>query len=242
MVFVDTLGFQLFTLALVSVSVFYGGTMGYLTYRKFGPRRAYEQLRGQAVPLGLLGTVVLTIGLWGETSWPLPGSYNILFFDPYLLLGIALIGFAISVSYRLRTQYVGLLALMTGLLSIYYGYSAYTLGLTKEPVTMLLLYIALGGTAVFTFPVTLFIDRWIIAPEQPAVAETPAGSPSPSAGARTIAAQGAAGLIDGDPPVSTQMMILVGTFLIFLLFAAGSAILAMMIGGGAIPSHLASAP
>jgi putative membrane protein len=228
MTFVDTLAFQLFTLAFVSGLLFYSGLIGYVTYLKFGPRRTFEHLKAQAVPLGGLGVVVAAIGLWGEVVWPLPGSYNILFFDPYLLLGVVLIGFAISVGFRWRTQYVGLLAAMTGLLSIYYGANAYQLGLTKEPLAMFLLYVAMGGTAVFTFPVTLWIDRFIMTPV------TSTGTTGESAG-------------DSSSPeaisaMTSQIKVLFGGFLVFLLFAAGSAIMALIIGGGALPSHLNYAP
>jgi putative membrane protein len=223
MTFVDTLAFQLFTLAFVSGLIFYSGVVGYATYRKFGPRRTFEHLRAQAIPLGGIGFIIASIGLWGEVVWPLPGSYNILFFDPYVLLGIVLIAFAISVNFGRRTQYVGLLAAMTGLLSIYYGASAYQLGLTKEPFEMFLLYIALGGTAVFTFPVTLWIDRIIL-------------DPISSPGAATAEPSGA------TPMLLAQTKVIFGGFLLFLLFAVGSAILALLIGGGALPQHLTTAP
>jgi putative membrane protein len=242
MTFVDTLAFQLFTLAIVSGLLFYSGVVGYATYRKFGPRRTYEHLKAQAVPLGGIGLVIAGIGFWGEINWPLPGSYNILFFDPYLLLGVVLVGFAVAVEFRWRTQYLGLLAAMTGLMSIYYGYSAYTLQMTKEPLTMFFLYVAMGGTAVFTFPVTLWLDRIVIAPpplQEPATAPS---TTSARASPPELVAQVAAGLTDGDPIVPIQIKILFGGFLLFLLFAAGSAILAVLIGGGALPAHLTTAP
>jgi putative membrane protein len=227
MTFVDTLAFQLFTLAFVSGLLFYSGIVGYSTYRKYGPRRTFDHLKAQAVPLGGIGLIVFSIGLWGELVWPLPGSYNILFFDPYVLLGIVLLGFAISVNIGRRTQYVGLLAAMTGLLSIYYGYSAYTLSLTKEPLAMFFLYVALGGTAIFTFPVTLWIDRMVLEP-------TLGGVPAEESTGTTSRI--------GNPMVSLQTKVLFGGFLLFLLFAAGSAIMALIVGGGALPSHLSSAP
>ena len=82
MTFVDTLAFQLFSLAFVSGTLFYSGLVGYVTYLRYGPQRTFEHLRSQAVPLAGLGVVIATIGLWGEIAWPLPGSCNILFFRP----------------------------------------------------------------------------------------------------------------------------------------------------------------
>jgi putative membrane protein len=226
MTFVDTLAFQLFTLAFVSGLLFYSGVVGYVTYIRFGPKRTFEHLKGQAVPLGAIGVIIAAIGLWGEIVWPLPGPYNILFFDPYVLLGTVLIAFAMTVLFRWRTQYVGLLAAFTGLLSIYYGANAYNLSLTKEPLAMFLLYLAMGGTAVFTFPVTLWLDRFVIGP----ITSTDPSEGGPSSTATKIA------------QMSAEVKVLFGLFLVFLLFAAGSAIAALWIGGGALPQHLTAAP
>jgi len=242
MTFVDTLAFQLFTLAFVSAILFYSGVIGYLTYRRFGPRRTYEHLKGTIVPLGMIGIVVTTIGMWGEIVWPLPGSYNILFFDPYLLLGAVLLGFALSVTFKVKTQYVGLMAAMTGALSIYYGYSAYQLGMTKEPLTMLFLYVALGGTAILTFPITIFIDRMVLEPLTTPVA-TPATSeaPAPASGS-FFPSVVPGGFADADPQVALPWKVVFAGFSLFLLFAVGSAIIAIVIGNGALPAHLSSAP
>jgi putative membrane protein len=226
MTFVDTLAFQLFSLAFVSGALFYSGLVGYVTYLRYGPRRTFEHLRSQAVPLAGLGVVIAAIGLWGEIAWPLPGSYNILFFDPYLLLGVILIGYAVCLGIRWRTQYIGLLAAMTGMLSIYYGANAYNLGLTKDPLEMFLLYVALGGTAIFTFPVTLWIDRYVL---------TPLISPDSTPGGLSP---------DSKPSAATSMevKVLFGLFLFFLLFALGSAIATLFVGGNALSSHLSYAP
>jgi len=216
--FVDPLALQLFTLAFVAGLLFYSGVVGYVTYMRHGHRRTFEHLRAQTVPLAGIGAIVFAIGIWGEVTWPLPGSYNILFYDPYSMLGVILVGFAVSVNFRLRTQYIGLLAAMTGALSMYYGISAYSLGMTAEPLYMLFLYLALGGTAVLTFPVTIYIDQMVVGPE-----------------------------LEGAPDAVKKALTLpwklaYGGFLLFLLFAVGSAILALLIGGGALSSHLASAP
>ncbi len=216
--FVDPLALQLFTLAFVAGLLFYSGVMGYIAYNRHGHHRAYQHLRAQAVPLAGIGVITFAIGLWGEVTWPLPGSFNILFYDPYSLLGVILVGFAASVLLRLRTQYIGFLAAMTGALSIYYGIDAYQLGMTKDPLTMLFLYIALGGTAVLTFPVTIYIDRMVIEPELENMPEA------------------------AKKPLTLPWKLAYGGFLLFLLFAAASAILALTIGGGALSSHLASPP
>lgn len=218
MAFVDPLALQLFTLAFVAGLLFYSGIVGYRAYSRHGHHAAFEHLRSQVVPLAGLGVIVFAIGLWGEVTWPLPGSYNILFYDPYSMLGVILVAFAVSVLVRLRTQYIGFLAAMTGALSIYYGIDAFNLHMTQTPLTTLFLYIALGGTAVLTFPVTIYIDRMVVEPEL-------ANAPE-----------------EAKVPLTMAWKLAYSAFLLFLLFAAASAILALAIGGGALGSHLASPP
>ena len=91
---------------------------------------------------------------------------------------------------------------------------------------MFLLYFAMGGTAVFTFPVTLWLDRYVITPLS--------ASATPSEGAGSGAATVA--------QMTAEVKLLFSLFLLFLLFAAGSAIAALWIGGGALPQHLTYAP
>ncbi len=72
--------------------------------------------------------------------------------------------FAISVHKHFLTQYAGFLAGIVGIMSIYYGITACNPGLKKEQLIMLFLYLTLGGTALLTFPVTVFIDRMVVVP------------------------------------------------------------------------------
>jgi putative membrane protein len=228
MTFVDTIAFQLFTIAFVAILLFYAGISTYWEYLKRGFREAYRLMKAQAVVLSAIGLVILIIGFWGEFVWPIStivnganvlGAYDILFYDPYIMMGMALLGFSACVILRLDTKYSGLFALMVGALSIYYGTNAYSLGLTKEPTIMLLLYVAFGITGIFSFPFTLFIDRIIMGPLQ---GESTASS--------------------AQKPLTPFWKFAFACFVIFLLFSAISAILAIFIGGGALAPHLASPP
>ena len=101
MTFVDVLAFQLFSLSFISVLLFYSGISDYWAYIKRGFHEAYRLLKAQAVLLGIMGIVVMLIGFWGETNWPITvlsssgsnvlAAYNILFYNPYLMLGIVLV-------------------------------------------------------------------------------------------------------------------------------------------------------
>lgn len=155
--FIDDLAFELFTLSLVGVISLYMTTSVYLAYRK-GVKDIEKVLRPGAYPLGILGGIITIMSIYGEMTWPLPSSYNILFYDPYLMLGLILVMMSVSIILNQKLQYVGVIALFAGLIAIYYGVSAYTDKMTASPFAMLGLYIAFGLTGVFTYPATLIYD------------------------------------------------------------------------------------
>jgi putative membrane protein len=158
MAFIDDLAMELFTLALVGIVSVYMTASVYLEYRKNGAKNIEEILKPGVFPLGVLGVVILIMGFYGEMTWPLPGSYNILFYDPYMFIGMILVMMAIAIGYRQKLQYVGILAFFAGIIAIYYGANAYIDKMTSSPIAMLGLYIAFGLTGVFTFPTTLIYD------------------------------------------------------------------------------------
>ncbi|MCL5881779.1 MAG: DUF981 family protein [Candidatus Thermoplasmatota archaeon] len=157
MAFIDDLAMELFTLSLVGVvSIYLTGSV-YMAYRK-GIKDIEGVLKPGVYPLGVLGAIITIMGIYGEMTWPLPGSYNILFYDPYLIIGLILIIMAVSIAMKQKLQFTGILALFSGLVAIYYGANAYMDKMTSSPIAMLGLYIAFGLTGVFTYPTTLIYD------------------------------------------------------------------------------------
>ncbi len=157
MAFVDDLAMELFIMSLVGVvSIYLTGSV-YLAYRR-GVKDIEGVLRPGVYPLGILGGIITIMGIYGEMVWPLPGSYNILFYDPYLIIGLILIIMAISIGMKQKLQFTGILALFAGIIAIYYGANAYMDKMTSSPIAMLGLYIAFGLTGVFTYPTTLIYD------------------------------------------------------------------------------------
>ncbi len=157
MVFIDDLAFELFALSLVGVVSIYLKGYAYLYYRK-GLKDVETIMRPGAFILGILGVIIVIMGIFGEMTWPLPGSYNILFYDPYLLFGIILVSVSSSIILKQKLQFSGILALFSGLIAIYYGVNAYLDKMTSSPIAMLGLYLSLGLTGMFTFPATLIYD------------------------------------------------------------------------------------
>lgn len=157
-VFVDDLAIELFAMSLVGVVSIYMTGSAFVSYRRNGTKDVEEVLKPGVFPLGILGGFLLIMGFYGEMAWPLPGSYNILFGDPLILLGIVIVSIAIALGLKQKLQYVGVMAFFAGLVAIYYGANAYLQGLTSEPLAMFGMYIAFGLTGVFTYPATLIYD------------------------------------------------------------------------------------
>lgn len=126
-----------------------------------GADRNYsDYLKSASIPLLLIGIYLVVQALWGQFTWPLPGSYNVLFYDPMLSFGLLLIGFFAAVRYKVRLEYVGFFGLMVGILVIAYGQQGYMIGLTKSPVAMLAMYILFGLSGIVSYPVALIADRF----------------------------------------------------------------------------------
>ncbi len=157
MTFVDILTSQLFVLGFMGLSVAYVTLHAIILYKK-GKKHA-TAMKSAAVPLALLGFYAIVTGIFGQFAWPLPGAYNILFYDLYPLVGLLFVGFAWSLNSKLKLQYIGLLSLLVGAMTFYYGISGYSLRLTKTPIALLGLYLLFGIAGVFGYPVTLMLDR-----------------------------------------------------------------------------------
>jgi putative membrane protein len=182
MTFLDDLTLVLDLLILVACTVFYTGFMVWMEMRRKDRARALTHLRGGALLLGALGLVLGVVALWGEFTWPLSlvingsnvlAAYDLLFFDSLVLLSLLLVSFAVAVNYRLPTHFVGMLGVVIGFGIMYYGYRGYTLSLTEEPLETLLLFLGFGGVAVLSYPVTLYLDWFVVGPTVPSLDPLP---------------------------------------------------------------------
>lgn len=218
MAFVDDLTLILDLLVLVTATVFYTGFFVWLETRRKDPDRAVSHLREGATLLALLGALIGVIALWGEFTWPLPGTYDLYFFDPLILLSLLLVAFGATVRLNYPTHFVGMLGVVVGSGIIYYGARAYILGLTKDPLETLLLYLGFGAVAILSYPVTLFIDWFVTGPK------TPTTAPLPS---------------DPQPTYPWLWTVLLGMFLLVVVLAG---IAAIAYGFSTAWSHLESAP
>ena len=167
-VFIDDLALIEILIAMVAVLFAYAGVLIWWGMRQNDAKGVRTVLKGMSVPLGMTGFAIFGLALWGEMTWPFLasdglGGYNIFFFDPLLLFGIVLVAYAISAHLSIKMEYVGLIALVFGAVTIFYGWQGYTAtpAFTKDPFDTLLLYIAFGVTGIAAFPVTVLIDYFL---------------------------------------------------------------------------------
>ena len=158
LVFIDNLAYSLFVMGFVSLLLLYMMSSMYLAYRK-GKRDFIDYIRGATVPLAVIGIYIIISGIYGQLTWPLPGSYNILFYDPFISLGIAIVSFAAATRYRVRLEYIGFLSLLFGVMVIVYGITAYGIKMTTAPFAMLVLYILYGIVGILAYPASMIVDR-----------------------------------------------------------------------------------
>ncbi len=256
MAFIDILALEEATLLIAAVLIGYVGVIGFFAMRRNDPPGLKSALRGAAIPIGSLGVVVTTLAIWGEVAWPLPGSYNILFTDVYLLFGLTLVILAVSMAGALKLQYAGLFALAAGGVSIAYGWAGYGLGMTKEPLETFLLYGAFGLAGILAFPATFVVDRYFEHPDNTAFALRTGTSVSAhrrvSIRATTRAAQpivpvGSSASADAEstPGVLSAFHLPVYidvTLLVFVASIALAGIAALFYLDSTLSAHLASAP
>jgi len=227
MTFLDDLTLVLDLLILVAVVTFYTGVMVWFEMRRQDRPRAVAHLKEGALILGSLGIVIGIIAIWGELTWPLAfvingtnvlGAYNILFFDSLVLLAFVLVSFMLAVHLKRPTHMVGLVSGLSGGAMLFYGYRAYNLSLTLEPLDTFLLYLGFAAVAIAAYPVTLYVDWFVVGPTEPTA------EPLPS---------------DPTPRYPWLWRIFLGGFLLFVVLAG---IAALYYGWDATWAHLGSPP
>ena len=154
--------------AMMTLSMAINLEVMYMSYR-LGSGAARDELKSIGLVMMMLGVPTTIFGLTMSITWPLPGSYNILFGDAFLYLGIVtLIGGLLLYGvepdkFKAASFPVAFLSLIT----IIYGASIYTHGLTNSPVLAFSFYLfeGLGGivTALLLYRRTKSIAYAVIA-------------------------------------------------------------------------------
>lgn len=240
MPFVDNLGLELMTLPVVSLLLIYMTARAYLQRKSEDFRRVKNVLSEGAAPLLGLGLVIIVLALWGEATWTLPGSYNILFNDAYLLLGLTITVFSASLLFGKGVTTSGVLGAISGLITIWYGLNGYWLGLTKEPLALLGIYGLFGLASIAGYPAARILDKWVKAasPEAEVPARQGIVQPNPAITRATSQVPSISLGVSGGWLLRNQIVVM-GIFWV-LMIAAG--LLSGYVAFSTIPAHLASPP
>ncbi len=152
--FIDNLAIELLILFFSGMLVLYTTINMYLKNKR--SKKPEEEIN--VIPLFIMGLFIFINGIAEELMWSLPGSYNILFYDPFILFGMILIAFSVSISLKQKLNYVGFFSLISGAVVIIYGYFGYILNMTNSPIMLLSLYGFFGFSGIFAYPATLIYD------------------------------------------------------------------------------------
>lgn len=256
MPFIDILAFQQVTLLLAAVLIGYVGVLTAFALRRNDLAGLKSTLLGGAIPVGAVGGIATILGIVGEITWPfgLAGSlasYNIEFTDVYLLFGMTLLILAVSMAVAKKLQFAGLFALVAGGVTISYGWAAYGLGMTKDPLETFLLYGAFGLAGVLAFPATVAVDYFLAHPESAAFRTTvPVATRRSSFLGATRAVQPVVPSVAGGPsepsPSTTSRfrvpIYINATLVVFLVMVALAAVAALFYLNSTMPAHLTKAP
>lgn len=240
--FVDDLGFMV-ALILGAAAVFtYTAIRAFLAILRNDAKGLRAILKSSAIPTAFIGLVSLALAMYIEIAWPFLladglGSYNIFFGDVFTLFALVVLAYAVVAYLGLRLEYAGLFALVSGIITAWYGYWGYTtlvspgvLGLTKDPLETFLLYLAFAAAGFFAFPATLAVDWYL---DHPGASWTPFSfSLRPSTADATPAPAGGYHL-----PVSFYLVTVWFPLFAFLAFVA-----AWFYMGSILPGHLTSPP
>ncbi|MGC8648906.1 MAG: DUF981 family protein [Candidatus Micrarchaeia archaeon] len=158
-IFVDILTSQLISIGFAGLLIIYLTIEGYFAYKHKEP--LIEKVHAASIPLLIIGLYIFITGLYGQFIWPLPGSYNILFYDIYALFGVIVLALAFALKYKTELHYIGFIALLFGFFAVYYGYVGYSLGMTTAPLGMLAMYALFGIGGIASYPLTLAYDKII---------------------------------------------------------------------------------
>ena len=107
----------------------------------------------------LTGAIALLAGFRMVFTWPLPGSYNIIYGELSVLLGGFFFTTGLSLAFGWDLISIGIYAFLGGAVSILMGAKILVNNLTSEPLVAALGFFVTGATAVGTLA-ALALPKW----------------------------------------------------------------------------------
>ena len=154
----ENVDFLLFLLGAASAIIFYLTVVSFVRYVKPEKVDMYKIVNGGIMPILIIGICMFLISAYIKVTMQMPEPYSYLILNPLMAASIVFMSFALVVWAKQDVHYVGLLALLTGLLTLYYGVAGYQLGITSVPTDFGILYASFGMVGILAFPVSLIMD------------------------------------------------------------------------------------
>ncbi len=154
----ENVDFLLFLLGAASAIIFYLTVVSFARYIKPEKVDMYKIVSGGIMPILIIGICMFLISAYIKVTMQMPEPYSYLILNPLMAASIVFMSFALVVWAKQEVHYVGLLALLTGLLTLYYGVAGYQLGITSVPTDFGILYASFGMVGILAFPVSLIMD------------------------------------------------------------------------------------
>jgi putative membrane protein len=107
---------------------------------------------------GIAGAIALITGLHMIFTWPVPGSFNIIFGEMSVLFGILFVGASLALAVGWELLSIAIYAFFAGAAAILIGLRIINLGLTRTPFLSGIGFILSGLGGVFAAP-TLYLQR-----------------------------------------------------------------------------------
>lgn len=114
-----------------------------------------EERNWWSVALGAAGFVALVGGLHMTFTWPLPGSFNVVFGEMSIFFGVIFLGIALSVWRDWSLVPVAVYALLPGAVAILLGIRLMQLEMTQSPMLAGVGFILSGLGGMLVLPATL---------------------------------------------------------------------------------------
>jgi uncharacterized membrane protein len=171
MAFMDDLALVEVLIGMAAVIFAYVGILSWWAIRTNNPSFLRKTLKSSAVPMGGVGITTMILALWTEMAWPFGltslGGYNIFFGDVMVFFGLVTIAYAVAAYLGHYMHVVGLLALVAGAATAFYGWTGLTANpaFTKDPYDTWLMYGAFAASGLAAFPATIIIDYYLNAAE-----------------------------------------------------------------------------
>ncbi len=110
-----------------------------------------ERGKGLAPAFGGVGLLNLVLGLGITMTWPLPGSYNIVFGEAAAMFGIVFLAAGLAIARDWDLYPVTLVAAIFGVYLLIASWGIFSLNMTRTPLMTTVLY-ALVGLAALLAP------------------------------------------------------------------------------------------